>query len=135
MTTNTNTKATNAKANTNATKANNNNNATAITKATENMTPYKAARFVNAALTKAGLEKQLPPQMFYNYTTGRINKGKAPLIEVEAVETTNARGERITQHQIKAEALNTWLANYLAKQATKQAEETKQVAAEVDADA
>lgn len=90
--------------------------ATAITKATENMTPYKAARFVNAALTKAGLEKQLPPQMFYNYTTGRINKGKAPLIEVEAVETTNTRGERITQHQIKAEALNTWLEGYLAKQ-------------------
>ena len=119
----------------------------AITKATENMTPYKAARFVNAALTKAGLEKQLPPQMFYNYTTGRINKGKAPLIEVEAVETTNARGERITQHQIKAEALNTWLANYLAKQVAaaeaadeekaEAAEETKQVAeaAEVDADA
>ena len=113
-----------------------------ITKATENMTPYKAARFVNAALTKAGLEKQLPPQMFYNYTTGRINKGKAPLIEVEAVETTNARGERITQHQIKAEALNTWLAGYLAKQVTKQAaeaEETKQAAEETkqaaDADA
>ena len=101
----------------------------AITKATENMTPYKAARFVNAALTKAGLEKQLPPQMMYNYTTGRINKGKAPLIEVEAVETTNTRGERITQHQIKAEALNTWLEGYLAKQvataATKAAEEAE----------
>jgi hypothetical protein len=44
------------------------------------VTPYAAAKLANAVLAERGIEKTLPPQMFYNYTTGRVNKGKAPLL-------------------------------------------------------
>jgi hypothetical protein len=44
------------------------------------LTPYKAAKFVNEQLEKAGLEKKVPPQMLYNYTSSRLNAGKKPLI-------------------------------------------------------
>ena len=70
-------------------------------------TPYAAARVVNAALAEAGVEKTLPPQMFYNYTTARIRAGKAPLIE--AVEKDG-------KVMIAEEALGAWLTKYLAKQ-------------------
>ena len=65
-------------------------------------TPYGAAKFVNQVLTEAGLPS-IPPQMMYNYTTARLNKGKAPLIKCDA---TGA----ITQ-----ESLLEWLAKYLVK--------------------
>lgn len=44
-------------------------------------TPYAAAKRINEALAEAGVEKVLPPQMFYNYTKGRVAKGKKPFIE------------------------------------------------------
>jgi hypothetical protein len=44
------------------------------------VTPYQAAKLVNAELAKRGVEKTLPPQMFYNYTAAKLNAGKNPMI-------------------------------------------------------
>lgn len=68
------------------------------------MTPYAAAKVANAALAAAGVDKVLPPQMFYNYTSARIRKGKAPFIPVDA------------EGRITVEGLQGWLAKYLVKQ-------------------
>lgn len=68
------------------------------------MTPYAAAKVVNAALKEAGVEKTLPPQMFYNYTSARIRAGRAPFIEC------NEEGK------ITEEGLKKWMGKYLAKQ-------------------
>ena len=65
-------------------------------------TPYGAAKFVNQVLTEAGLPS-IPPQMMYNYTTARLNKGKAPLIKCDA------------SGAITLESLLEWLAKYLEK--------------------
>ena len=66
-------------------------------------TPYGAAKFVNQVLTEAGLPS-IPPQMMYNYTTARLNKGKAPLIQ------TDEKG------LVVVSALNEWIEKYVAKQ-------------------
>jgi hypothetical protein len=71
-----------------------------------NLTPYAAAKLVNAALIEAGIEKVLPPQMFYNYTTARVNKGKTPLIP-----TTEVDGKIF----IADTDLAVWLQKYVAK--------------------
>lgn len=55
----------------------------------ENFSPYKAAKVVNEWLLEDGVEKVLPPQMFYNYTTARVNKGKDPLIKTDDGKTIN----------------------------------------------
>ena len=68
------------------------------------MTPYAAAKVVNATLLKAGVEKVIPPQMMYNYTSARLRKGKAPFIECDA------------EGKITQEGLTKWLKVYLAKQ-------------------
>ena len=68
------------------------------------VTPYAAAKLVNAALEAAHLSKRIPPQMMYNYTTARINKGKAPLIQ------TDEKG------LVVVSALNEWIEKYVAKQ-------------------
>lgn len=47
------------------------------------LSPYGAAKLVNVALAEAGL-KAIPPQMMYNYTTARVNAGKAPFIKWDA---------------------------------------------------
>ena len=67
------------------------------------MTAYKAAKIVNAALEAAEVEKVLPPQMFYNYTTARIRAEKAPLIACDE------------EGKITEDGLNEWLAKYLEK--------------------
>ena len=57
------------------------------------VTPFAFHKVVNEHLEKAGLTmidkttgatvtKRIPPQMMYNYTLGRINKGKEPFIKV-----------------------------------------------------
>jgi hypothetical protein len=71
---------------------------------TTSLSPYQAAKVVNAALEAAEVDKRIPPQMMYNYTTARLRAGKAPFIEC------NAEGK------IEPEALETWLAKYLVKQ-------------------
>jgi 2-keto-3-deoxy-6-phosphogluconate aldolase len=43
------------------------------------ITPYAAAKIANAVFAAEGM-KVIPPQMMYNYTTARLNKGKAPYI-------------------------------------------------------
>lgn len=48
------------------------------------LSPYGAAKLVNTALESAGLTKRIPPQMMYNYTTARVNAGKAPFIKWDA---------------------------------------------------
>lgn len=52
------------------------------------LTPYAASKIVNARLKEEGLPT-IPPQMMYNYTTARVNKGKAPFIEWSAEEGVN----------------------------------------------
>jgi hypothetical protein len=44
------------------------------------LSPYAAAKLVNAALKDAGVDASIPPQMMYNYTTARVRAGKAPFI-------------------------------------------------------
>jgi hypothetical protein len=67
-----------------------------------NLTPYAAAKLANAEITAAGL-KAIPPQMMYNYTTARLNAGKAPLIAFTP------------EDGVDREALATWTAAYIAK--------------------
>ena len=67
------------------------------------ITPYAAHLLVNAALREAGVAKVIPPQMMYNYTTGRLNKNKLPLIAC-------------VDGRITTDGLATWLAKYLVKQ-------------------
>jgi uncharacterized protein YbjT (DUF2867 family) len=71
------------------------------------VSPYKAAGIVNALLLAEGIEKVLPPQMFYNYTTARIRADKAPLIPVVEV----AEGK----YEISLEGLGEWATKYIAK--------------------
>jgi len=74
------------------------------------VSPYKAAGIVNKLLLDAGVEKVLPPQMFYNYTTARVRAGKNSFIEV--VEVSEGK------YEITLEGLNKWFEGYLAKQVT-----------------
>ena len=70
------------------------------------LTPYAAAKLTNAVLKDAGLPN-IPPQMMYNYTTARLNKGKAPLIKCDA-----AGG-------IMFADLEAWLTKYMEKKGVK----------------
>jgi hypothetical protein len=72
----------------------------------ESLSPYQAAKVVNAILLEKGIEKVLPPQMFYNYTTSRIRQGKSPLIP-----TTEVNGHT----QITLKGLTEWTEKYVAK--------------------
>ena len=74
------------------------------TTTTTSVTPYAAAKLVNAALEKANLSKRIPPQMMYNYTTARVNKGKAPFIQVDE------------KGLVLVSSLNEWIEKYVAKQ-------------------
>lgn len=64
------------------------------------VSPYKAAQIVNALLAEAGVEKTLPPQMFYTYT----KKGYIPS----------------TDGKVSLEDLQVWFEKYLAKQVVSQ---------------
>jgi metal-dependent amidase/aminoacylase/carboxypeptidase family protein len=82
------------------------------------LSAYEVAKLANLALTEAGVERQIPPQMVYNYTSGRINKGKAPLIPTVEVEGK----VRVTE-----EAARTWVTQYVAKQVAKATTATDEV--------
>lgn len=73
------------------------------------LTPYAAAGAVNAALTEAGVSKEIPPQMMYNYTTARVRKGKAPLIPVDVDKETG-------KVSINEAGFVEWLQRYVKKQ-------------------
>ena len=77
---------------------------TTATVATDGLTAYAAAKAVNAVFEAHGLEKRIPTQMMYNYTTARVNAKKEPFIAV----TDDGR--------ISAEGLKTWMTKYFAKQ-------------------
>ena len=66
------------------------------------MTPYEAAKIVNAELKKRGI-KMIPPQMMYNYTTAKLNAGKRPLIKFDL------------ENGVDADDLQRWLKNYISK--------------------
>lgn len=68
------------------------------------LSPYAAAGYVNTQLKEAGLEKRIPPQMMYNYTTARVRAGKKPFITWTPEEGVNR------------ESLEKWTAAYVAKQ-------------------
>lgn len=88
---------------------------TDIKKATsESMTPYAAAKVVNATFEANGSDKRIPSQMMYNYTRARINKGKASFITVDE------------NGLITPEGLNEWMVKYFKKNGIDlQAEATK----------
>jgi uncharacterized protein (DUF2252 family) len=67
------------------------------------MTPYAAAKFVNEELKKVGIEKSIPTQMMYNYTSARMNAGKKPFIEYTIEEGINE------------DSLKNWTTKYIAK--------------------
>lgn len=68
-----------------------------------NLTPYAAAKVVNQWIAEAGHDKVLPAQMFYNYTKGRISKGKAPFIPVDG------------DNKIREADLKAWFEKYSEK--------------------
>ena len=96
-------------ANTNTNLRTNNNNNKEITM----HSPYQAAKLINAVLAEANLPS-IPPQMMYNYTTARLNKGKAPLIKCDA------------SGAITLESLLEWLAKYLEKKGIQVAPQTEE---------
>jgi len=61
------------------------------------VSPYGAAKIVNAYLKEAGVDKILPPQMFYTY----VKKGYITSVE----------------GKVNAANLNEWLVKYLTKNA------------------
>lgn len=64
------------------------------------LSPYGAAKVVNALLAEAGVEKVLPPQMFYTY----VAKGYIPADENKKIAEAD---------------LLEWATKYLAKQGVK----------------
>ena len=81
----------------------------------QTMTPYAAAKIANAELVEAGIEKVLPPQMFYTYT----KKGY--------IESTEVAGKRV----VTRVQLDKWLKGYIQKL---QAKDTDTSAEQVDED-
>ncbi len=65
------------------------------------MTPYAAAKIVNEVLRANDLP-EIRPQMMYNYTTGRLNKGKTPLIECD-------------RNGVTRDGLEKWIQTYVTK--------------------
>jgi hypothetical protein len=66
------------------------------------ISPYKCASIVNEWLKADNIDKKLPPQMFYTYTSPEKNYIKA---------TTNAAGKR----EVKLEDLQKWYDKYSQK--------------------
>jgi hypothetical protein len=95
------------------------------TESVKPLTPYGAAKLVNAALEEAGVDKVIPPQMMYNYTMGRLNKGKEPFIGFEPTKG------------VDRESLAEWIEKYVAKQVAKveaEAERLREAAVESEVD-
>ena len=51
-------------------------------KSNQEITCYQSAILVNNWLLEKRIEKVIPTQMIYNYTTARINKGLNPFIKM-----------------------------------------------------
>jgi 2-keto-3-deoxy-6-phosphogluconate aldolase len=72
------------------------------------ITPYAAAKFVNAHLEEAGVSKPIPPQMMYNYTKARVTAGRKP-----AIAFTETGG-------VDPASLAEWTKAYVAKRVAKE---------------
>jgi hypothetical protein len=86
--------------------------------------PFGAAKLVNARLAEVAEEtglvlKDIPPQMMYNYTSNRLNKGENPLIAY-----TREGG-------VDREAFATWLDGYIVKRVEKARTEAAKLEAEL----
>lgn len=68
------------------------------------LTPYAAAKTVNAVYEKNGSDKRIPTQMMYNYTTARINAKKNPFIPT------------MSDGKIDPAGLHEWMVKYFGKQ-------------------
>jgi len=66
-----------------------------------NLTPYAAWKIANARIVAAGLPA-IRPQMLYNYTSGKVNKGERPLIKWNATDG------------VDREDLQRWLTSYIS---------------------
>jgi len=77
------------------------------------ISPYLAAKVVNAALAEAGVLRQdgspkvIPPQMMYNYTIARVRASKKPYINTIVVD-----GKVL----VDTAALAAWTKDYVRKQ-------------------
>lgn len=86
---------------------------TDVVEATEpeqSWTTHQATRLVNRALAEAGLDKAIPPQMLYNYTTARLRAGTKPMIV--------SRRERVGDKDVTLiddSDLRAWMATYIPK--------------------
>jgi len=69
------------------------------------LTPWGAHLLVNAVLRAEGI-KEIPPQMMYNYTSSKYNKGEKPLIKFTP------------EDGVDRDALEAWLNRYVAKKQT-----------------
>ena len=76
---------------------------------TQHITAYAAANLVNKALEESGIDKRIPPQMIYNYTTARVRKNKTPLIPIVQVE------DKVF---VEVKGFGEWLQKYLEKNRT-----------------
>jgi hypothetical protein len=73
-----------------------------------NMTPYAAAKIVNATIKDKGLDKVIPPQMMYTYA------------KKDYVETVTVDGKK----RITSDGLEKWLVGYINKLTGNTVEET-----------
>ena len=97
-----------------------------------NLTAFATARLVNEGLKEAGLDVSIPPQMVYNYTTGRIAKGKAPLIEVVTIATQDDEGNVTEQVRIDEKVAKRWAREYVTKRVAKEQAAAEEVEAELE---
>ena len=71
------------------------------------LTPFECANVVNGWLKEQGVEKVLPKQMFYNYTTALVRHGQKSRIPVVVDENDKVF--------IRKSELATWFVGYFAK--------------------
>ena len=96
------------------------------------LTAFATARLVNEGLKEAGLDVSIPPQMVYNYTTGRIAKGKAPLIPTVVETLTDDEGNVTEQVRIEKAVARKWAREYVTKRVAKEQAANEEVEAELE---
>lgn len=72
------------------------------------LSPYTCHKIVNQKLKESGIDKTIPPQMMYNYTSGRLSQNKNPLIK----SFINKDGKV----EVDKDDFEKWLKAYLDKQ-------------------
>jgi hypothetical protein len=82
-------------------------------------TPYAAHKIVNNTLKAAGFDFSIPPQMMYNYTSGKVKAGKKPLIKFDS------------KNGIDKEDFERWLGSYMSKKIEAREEAKKETEVEV----